>query len=121
MEHGRAIVVDALGAADLPRRKLAAYDREIGIQLLYEDPASGEEHYLVHYPAGLKARRHRHSAAQTIVVLHGRLTVNDRVIGAGGYCHFPPGEGMFHAPAEGEDCLFVSMFHGSSDVELLED
>jgi quercetin dioxygenase-like cupin family protein len=44
-------------------------------------PESGAEHYLIRYPAGLKVRVHRHTAAQTIVVLEGPLVVNDQVIG----------------------------------------
>jgi quercetin dioxygenase-like cupin family protein len=63
---------------------------------------------------------HRHTAAQTIVVLEGRLAVNDEVVGPGAYCHFSPGEPMFHAPAGDEPCLFVTIFHGASDVEPLE-
>ncbi|MFB3739719.1 MAG: cupin domain-containing protein [Candidatus Velamenicoccus archaeovorus] len=119
MGDGHAIVIEGRRPEDLPRRTLAAYDREIGIELVYEDPA-GEEHYLVHYPAGLRARTHRHPGAQTIVVLDGRLAVEDRVLGPGGYCHFPAGEAMFHAPARGSDCFFLTIFHGPSDVEILD-
>ncbi len=117
MGYGRAIIVDQLGSAELDQRRMVVYDREIAIRLLYEDPASGAEHYLVRYPAGLQALVHRHTAAQTIVVLEGRLAVNDEVIGPGAYCHFLPGEPMFHAPAADEGCLFVTVFHGPFDVE----
>jgi quercetin dioxygenase-like cupin family protein len=120
MDHGDAIIVDGLGAAELDQTRPVIYDRDIGTRLLYEDPQTGAEHYLVRYPAGLKARVHRHTAAQTIVVLEGSLTVNDRVVGPGSYCHFPPGEPMVHAPAGDEPCLFVTIFHGPSDVEPLE-
>jgi quercetin dioxygenase-like cupin family protein len=61
------------------------------VRLLYEDPDSGAEHYLIRYPAGLNACLHRHTAAHTIVVLKGRLAVNE-VIGPGASCHFPAGE-----------------------------
>jgi quercetin dioxygenase-like cupin family protein len=117
MESGKAITLDHLGSLELEERHMAVYDREIGIRLLYEDPTSGAEHYLVRYPAGLQAIVHRHTAAQTIVVLEGRLAVNDEVIGPGAYCHFLPGEPMYHAPAADEGCLFVTIFHGQSDVE----
>jgi quercetin dioxygenase-like cupin family protein len=119
MGYGRAIIVDNLGSAELGRSQPVIYDREIGLRLLYQDPDSGAEHYLVRYPAGLKARLHRHTAAQTIVVLEGRLEVNNQVIGPGAYCHFPPGETMHHAPADG-GCVFVSVFHGPSDVEPID-
>ncbi|HVH54095.1 MAG TPA: cupin domain-containing protein [Actinomycetota bacterium] len=120
MEYGEAIIVDHLSSAETDQSQLVIYDREIGVRLLYQDPESGAEHYLIRYPAGLKARVHRHTAAQTIVVLEGRLVVNDQVIGPGAFCHFPPGETMFHAPADDKQCLFISIFHGPADVEPLE-
>jgi quercetin dioxygenase-like cupin family protein len=70
--------------------QLAVYDRPIGLRLLYEDPRSGAEHYLVRYPAGMQAQWHRHSAGHTIAVLQGRMHVNGEVIGPGSYCHYPP-------------------------------
>ena len=73
------------------------------------------------YPAGMHARRHRHSAAHTIIVLEGRLRANGRVIGPGAYCHFPANTPMHHAPTADEGCLFVTIFHGPFDVEPLEE
>jgi quercetin dioxygenase-like cupin family protein len=76
MEYGRATIVDDLASLELqePREAAAAiYDRAIGLRLLHEDRDSGEEHYLIRYPAGTKGRVHRHTAAHTIVVLEGRL------------------------------------------------
>ena len=119
MEYGEAIILDHLDSSKTEPAQPVIYDREIGMRLLYEDPHSGAEHYLIHYPAGLNARLHRHTAAQTIVVLEGRLSVNNEIIGPGAYCHFPAGEAMFHAPAGEEPCLFVTIFHGPSDVEPL--
>ncbi|MGH2630386.1 MAG: cupin domain-containing protein [Actinomycetota bacterium] len=121
MELGEAIVVDALTTAGTRPSHLEIYDREIGVRLLYQDPTSGAEHYLIRYPAGLKTRAHRHTASQTIVVLEGRLAVNDEVIGPGAYCHFRPGETMLHAPADDESCLFVSIFDGPVDAEPLDE
>ena len=121
MGHGRAFVVDGLSSLELERSQPVIYDRAIGLRLLYRDPRSGAEHYVVRYPSDLMARTHRHTAAQTIVVLEGRLDVNGRIIGPGSYCHFPGGEAMRHAPAGGESCLFVSIFHGPFDLEPLED
>jgi quercetin dioxygenase-like cupin family protein len=120
MEYGEAIIVDHLSSAETDQSQLVIYDREIGVRLLYQDPESGAEHYLIRYPAGLKARVHRHTAPQTIVVLEGRLVVNDQVIGPCAFCHFPPGETMFHAPTDDKQCLFISIFHGPADVEPLE-
>lgn len=121
MEHGEAIIQDHLGSVEMETSRPVVYDREIELRLLYEDPETGAEHYVVRYPAGLKARLHRHTAAQTIVVLEGRLAVNDEVIGPGAYCHFAGGETMFHAPADEGPCLFVTIFHGPFDVEPMSD
>jgi quercetin dioxygenase-like cupin family protein len=120
MEPGKAIIIDGLRSLELDPSQPVIYDREIGLRLLYKDSDSGAEHYLVRYPPGLRARWHRHTAAQTIVVLEGRLDVNNEVIGAGAYCHLPAGEAMQHAPADDESCLFVTIFHGPFDVEPLD-
>jgi quercetin dioxygenase-like cupin family protein len=121
MEAGELIVFDDLGSLEMRPSRLAPYDGEIGVRLLYHDPVSGVEHDLIRYPAGLKAKLHRHTAAHTIVLLQGRLAVNDEVVAPGAYCHFPAGEPMFHAPAGQEDCLFVIIFHGPFDVEVVGD
>ena len=121
MEYGRATIVDNLRSAELRRSQSVIYDREVDLRLLYQDPDSGAEHYLIRYPAGLKTRLHRHTAAHTIVVLDGRLEVNGQVIGPAAYCHFPPGEAMRHAPADGGPCLFVIVFQGPVDVMPLDE
>lgn len=113
------ITFSDLRAVDLDSSQLAIYDRPIGVRLLHRDAVSGAEHYLVRYPAGLTALRHRHTAAHTIVVVEGRLAVEGEAIGPGSYCHFPAGEPMHHAPAGDEPCLFVIIFDGPFDVELL--
>jgi quercetin dioxygenase-like cupin family protein len=120
MEFGHAIIIDDLSSLELqsPGGAAAAiYDRAIGLRLLHEDLDSGEEHYLIRYPAGTRGRMHQHTAAHTIVVLEGRLLANDRVIGPRSYAHFPGGEPMRHEPAGDQACLFVIMFHGPFDVQ----
>ena len=123
MEYGLAFVVDDLRSLALEEPgavAAAAYDRPIGLRRLFADAESGEEHYVVRYPAGVTARPHRHSAAHTIVVLEGELDANGHVIGPGSYAHFPAGEVMRHQPAGENPCLFVILFHGPFDVELVE-
>jgi quercetin dioxygenase-like cupin family protein len=120
MEYGRAVIVDGLESVELRRSSSVIYDRDIAVRLLYEDPDSGAEHYLIRYPAGLKTQLHRHTAAHTIVVLEGGLEVNGQVVGPGAYCHFPAGEPMRHAPADNDSCLFVIIFDGPVDVQSLE-
>ena len=92
MEHGEATIIDRLSSLELGEPGAAAaaiYDQPIGLRLLYEDPDSGEEHYLIRYPAGLRGRMHRHTAAHTFVVLEGRLDANGHVIGPERTCTSP--------------------------------
>ena len=117
MQSAEPIIVDRLASAEMRQARPVIYDRDIGVRLLYEDAKSGAEHYLIKYPAGLRAHVHRHTAAHTVVVLEGRLAVNDKVIGPGAYCHFPAGVPMFHAPAGNDGCLLVFIFDGPQDVE----
>jgi quercetin dioxygenase-like cupin family protein len=121
MEYGRATIVDHLSSLELRPSRSVIYDREIELRLLYEDPDSGAEHYLIRYPTGLNTRSHRHTAAHTIVVLEGRLEVNGHVIGPGAYSHFPPGEAMRHGPTDEGSCLFVIIFDGPVDVEPIDE
>lgn len=124
MSYGVATIVANLQSLELREPDAAAaavYDRPIALRLLYEDPTSGEEHYLVRYPLGVQCRVHRHASAHTIVVLEGRLEANGQVIGPGSYAHFPSGEPMQHQAAGDGSCLFVLLFHGPFDVELVED
>ena len=109
-----------LDSVELPHHTMAVYDRPIGIKLLREDARTGAEDYLVRYEAGTRSRWHRYSAGHTIVVLEGRLRVNDDVIGPGSYCHYPAMAVMRHEPAGDEPCLFLNLFDGPSDVEVVE-
>ena len=123
MSAGHATIIDDLRSVELrPASGAAAavYDREIALGLLYEDPASGGEHYVVRYPAGTKGRVHTHNAAHTIVVLEGRLEANGQIIGPGSYAHFPAGERMRHQATEEAPCVFVLLFHGPFDVEVVD-
>jgi quercetin dioxygenase-like cupin family protein len=122
VKYGAATIVEQLRALELKQPGAAAaavYDQPIGLRLLYEDPHSGEEHYLVRYPRGVQGRVHRHTAAHTIVVLEGRLDANGQIVGPGSYAHFPAGEPMRHQATEDGPCLFVLLFHGPFDVELV--
>jgi quercetin dioxygenase-like cupin family protein len=124
VKYGSATIVDELRSLELQEPGAAAaaiYDQPIGLRLLYQDPSSGEEHYLVRYPAGVRGRPHRHTVAHTIVVLEGRLDANGQTVGPGAYIHFPAGERMQHQATADEACLFVLLFHGPFDVEALSE
>lgn len=118
---GELVAYQEIAALETESRQLSVYDAPIGLRLLFEDPDSGEEHYLVRYPPRLGGQWHRHTAPHTIVVLEGRLDVNDRQIGPGGYCHFPAGKPMRHLPAGDGPCVFLNLFHGPFDVEPMSD
>lgn len=124
MQQGNAVIVGDLRQLELDAAGASAagvYDRPIGLRRLHEDPESGAEHYLIRYPAGVRGRIHQHSAAHTIVVLEGALDANDQIIGPGSYAHFPAQQPMRHQSGGAQDCLFVIMFHGPFDVQVLED
>ena len=124
MQYGEVRIVDRLSSLELGEAGAAAaavYDQPIGLRLLYSDPDSGEEHYLIRYPAGLRGHVHRHTAAHTIVVLEGRLDANGQVIAAGAYAHFPAGEAMRHQASADGPCLLVVLFHGPFDVQMVDE
>ena len=124
VDNSRATIVAQLRSLELQEPGAAAaavYDQPIALRLLFEDQASGAEHYVVRYPTGLRGRVHRHTAAHTIVVLEGWLDANGQVIGPGSYAHFPAGQPMRHQATETGPCLFVLLFHGPFDVELVSD
>lgn len=111
-----AVLVPGLLGLPLGTSHPVIYDRPIGLRRLYVDPHTGGEHFLVHYPVGVTAARHHHSAGHAIVVLDGALLVDGEVLGPGSYCHFPPMTSMHHQPADGRHCRFVIFFSGPFDV-----
>ena len=115
-----AVIAPGLATLASEQSQPVIYDRPVGLTLLFQDPASGAEHYLVRYPAGMVAQRHTHTVAQTIIVLKGRLRANGHILPPGSYCHFPAHSVMHHEPAPDEDCLFVTIFHGPFDVQPAE-
>jgi quercetin dioxygenase-like cupin family protein len=117
-EASEPVLLDQLATSELRESQPEIYDRPIGVRLLYRNPDTGAEHYLIRYRAGLQVKWHRHSAAHTFIVLEGALEANGRRFGAGSYCHFPAGTVMHHAPSRDEDCLFVAIFDGPQDVQL---
>jgi quercetin dioxygenase-like cupin family protein len=120
MDFGRAIVFDHLESVQLRPSRLEIYDRDILVHTLFEDPKSGAEHYLIRYPPGLKTSLHTHTRSHTFVVLEGRLEVNGQVIGPHAYAHFPAGEPMVHTSAGGGSCLFIVVFDGPVDMQLVD-
>jgi quercetin dioxygenase-like cupin family protein len=117
VDYGSAIVIDGLMKLPLTQTRQPISDQDIGISSLHQDSATGAEHYLIRYPAGMTAKSHRHTAAHTIVVLEGALRANGQVVRAPAYCYFPGGELMHHAPAEDGGCLFVIIFDGPFDLQ----
>ena len=117
----RAVIHPDLKALPLRTTEQPAYDRPFELQLLHEDPETGAEHYVVRYRPGTKARAHRHTAAHTLVVLEGHLSVDGQIIGPGGYAHHPGDTTMLHEPAGDDGCTFVLIFHAPFDLRLTDD
>lgn len=116
MNTPSAILLDRLTSLELDQSQPEIYDRPIQLRLLCQDPGSGTEHYLVRYPPGMRSQPHRHSAAHTIIVLEGAMEVDGQLLQPGSHAHHAAGTVMQHAPAPGQHCLFVIMFHGPFDV-----
>jgi quercetin dioxygenase-like cupin family protein len=55
-----------------------------------------------------------------MVVLEGQLDVGDRVVGPGSYVHFPGRTRMRHQATADGPCLFVLIFHGPFNVEIVD-
>jgi quercetin dioxygenase-like cupin family protein len=116
-----AVIHPDLKAVSLRTTEQPAYDRPFELQLLYEDPETGAEHYVVRYRPGTKARAHRHTAAHTIVVLDGHMNVDGQTLGPGGYAHHPGDTTMLHEPAADEGCTFVLIFDAPFDLRLADE
>jgi hypothetical protein len=116
VSYGNAIVVDDLAGVALSPTRQPIYDQDFDLLLLHRDERTGAEHYLIRYPPGLNAQSHRHTAAHTMVLIEGAMRVNGREVRAPSYIHFPGGELMHHAPAEGAGCQFVLIFDGPFDL-----
>jgi quercetin dioxygenase-like cupin family protein len=110
-----------LKAITLRTTEQPAYDQPFELRLLHEDERTGAEHYVVRYRPGTRARAHRHTAAHTIVVLDGEMTVDGRLLGPGGYAHHPGNTTMLHEPAGDKSCTFVLIFDARFDVQLTDD
>jgi quercetin dioxygenase-like cupin family protein len=111
-----AVIHPDLNAIPLRTTEQPAYDQPFELQLLHQDRATGAEHYVVRYRPGTRARSHRHTAAHTIVVLDGHMTVDGQILGPGGYAHHPGGTTMLHEPAGDEGCTFVLIFDAPFDL-----
>lgn len=117
MDESGPVYVEDLGAVALRPQAGPIYPTSVDIAPLLS--ATGAAHFLVRYPGGTEALPHRHTQSQTIIVLEGRLRVNDRELGPGAYCHLPARQVMIHTSADQESCLFLTIFDGPFDVEVV--
>ena len=114
------VIYPDLNAIVLQTTEQPAYDRPFELALLHEDQRTGAEHYVVRYRPGTRARQHQHSAAHTIIVLDGRMTVDGQLLGPGGYAHHPGNTTMLHEPADDKGCTFVLIFEAPFDLRLVD-
>ena len=123
MEYGLAFVVDDL-------RSLALEEPGAVAAAVYDRPSVSECSSQIPNPARSTTSSATRRASDVvftvtplrtkIVVLEGELDANGHVTGPGSYAHFPAGEVMRHQAAGDEPCLFVILFHGPFDIELVE-
>ena len=118
MSHSKAeaTLIPDVTSLPLSNSQPPIYDRPIELSPLRLDPVGAGEHYVIHYPTGLRTQRHLHTAAHSIVVLKGRLTVNGQLLESNGYAFLPGGQVHHHEPDEGAGCTFITFFHGAFDV-----
>jgi quercetin dioxygenase-like cupin family protein len=115
-----AVIHPDLHAIPLRTTEQPVYDQPFELQLLHQDQRTGAEHYVVCYRPGTRARPHRHTAAHTIVVIDGHMTVDGQTLGPGGYAHHPGGTRMLHEPTGDESCTFVLIFDAPFDLQLAD-
>lgn len=91
--------------------------------LLYEDKATHAVQLLVRFPSGYSLSAHSHAHDETLVVLRGRLAVEnggrETVLGPGSYAVFPAGSShALKAKAWGR-CEFLVSMNGPFDIQGL--
>jgi hypothetical protein len=111
MEHGQPVIVPDLTSVDLRETVAGMYSAPVASAPLAGHPARGSRHTVYRYPPGTEAAPHRYPCGHAVLVLSGRLRINDVELGVGGYAYFPGGEVVAHASVR-EPCLFLTVVDG---------
>ena len=108
---------------DLDWKKHFTQDCDVPLfeKILLQDPDSGMEVNLAHYPAGYTTVLHRHTCSHGMYVLQGRLQTSEGMVEQGEFIWFPAGTEMEHGAPEEQDCTVLFITNGSFDIEYLPD
>jgi len=92
-----------------------------GIAVLHGDPAQPNADVFFRVPGGAVIPRHRHTSAERMVLVSGRLTVTydgegPRTLSKGDYAWGPPGKPHEAACAKGAPCVLFIAFEGPVDA-----
>jgi glyoxylate utilization-related uncharacterized protein len=91
---------------------------------LREDPTSGATELFARYPAGHVFAPHWHSANERVVLLEGRMSIQDgekkKMLEAGGYAYLPAKVPQKMACVSSTACSFYVYWDGKLDFHKAE-
>lgn len=98
------------------------FARGCQIAVLHGDPAKPNADVLLRVPGGFRLPPHRHSSAERMILVSGRLRVRyqgsaPRLLTAGSYAYGPAGLPHEGACLPGARCILFIAFEGPVDAE----
>ncbi len=112
----------ALDTATMPweERYQVALGKSNLRKLLLQDPDTGMEVRLLHYPAGFTATWHTHTCAHGMYVLEGTLVTHKGDFGPGSFVWFPEGMVMQHGANAETDVVMLFIANKKFDIHFVD-